>query len=151
MTSGKSSLLHWLRESYTEIKLAKVELLLSVIRLYIVDEHESVRSALTERLALSDDVRIIGHTGDANRVIAEVREHKPDAVLLEVKRRDGLGLELIRQLSAIACGSRLVVLTSYPSDWEEDAACRAGAHAYLLKNIDPEELIRSISIICTAS
>jgi DNA-binding NarL/FixJ family response regulator len=118
--------------------------ILGTATIYIVDEHESVRSALAERLSHVADLRVIGHSGEPAVVIAEVREEKPSIVILEVKRKDGMGLELLRQLSNLPEAPRLAVLTSYPSDWEEDAASRAGAEIYLLKDIDSEDLIDQI-------
>jgi DNA-binding NarL/FixJ family response regulator len=112
--------------------------------IYIVDEHESVRSALAERLGHATDLRVIGHSGTPAVVVKEVRETKPGIVLLEVKRKDGMGLEILRQLAALPEPPRLAVLTSYPTQWEEDAATRAGAEVYLLKDIDSEDLIDQI-------
>ncbi len=80
-------------------------------------------------------------------MLDQVRERRPDIVILETKRSDGMGLELIRQLAGLPDAPRLVVLTSYPSDWEERAARRAGASSYLLKEIDSEELIRSLDVL----
>ena len=118
--------------------------ILTQATIYIVDEHESVRSALAERLGHATDLRVIGHSGEPAVVIADVRKEKPGIVLLEVKRKDGMGLEILRQLAALPEAPRLAVLTSYPSEWEEDAATRAGAEIYLLKDIDSEELIDQI-------
>ncbi len=111
---------------------------------YIVDEHDSVRSALAKRLGHATALRVIGHSGEATEVIADVRTQKPGIVLLEVKRKDGMGLEILRQLAALPEAPRLAVLTSYPTEWEEDAASRAGAEIYLLKDIDSEDLIDQI-------
>lgn len=116
-------------------------------RVFIVDEHESVRSALAERLCHAEKIEILGHTGKADDVVPEIERTTPDIVLLEVKRSDGLGLELLRQLSALPAAPKLVVLTTYPSSWERDAATRAGAVHYLLKDIDPDELIERMSMI----
>jgi len=113
-------------------------------RLYIVDEHESVRRALAERLAQSPEVRLAGHAGDAQTALRELAGLSVDVVLVEIKRSDGMGLEMVRQLAGQAHPPRLFVLTSYPSEWEEQAARRAGASGYLLKDIAPEELIRRI-------
>ena len=68
-------------------------------RLYIADEHESVRSALAERLDRASDLIVIGQSGDANETLREIQRDKPDVVLVEVKRSDGLGLEIVRQFS----------------------------------------------------
>ncbi len=113
--------------------------------IYIVDEHESVRSALAERLGHVSELRVIGHSGTPGEVLGDVEESKPNIVLLEVKRKDGMGLELLRQLSELPDRPHLVVLTSYPTEWEEKAATRAGANAYLLKDIDSEDLIKRIA------
>jgi DNA-binding NarL/FixJ family response regulator len=116
----------------------------SSTRIYIVDEHSQVRLALADRLNHSADLQVIGHTGSAEEVVKEVREKCPDIVLMEVKRSDGMGLEILRQLSTLTKAPRIVVLTSYPSFWERQAASRAGAISYLLKEIETEELIQHI-------
>jgi len=117
---------------------------LSEARLYIIDEHVTVRSALAERLDQAADLHVIGHAGDVEEVMQDVGEKKPDIVLLEVKRKDGMGLEILRSIVAMDCSPRLAVLTSYPTKWEEDAALRAGAVCYMMKDIDSEGLIRMI-------
>ena len=114
-------------------------------RVYIIDEHDSVRSALADRLDQAVGLTILGHSGDAGKGLHDIREEEPDVVLVEVKRSDGLGLEIMRQIAALPKPPQLVVLTSYSSEWEEKAASRAGATSYLLKDIDSEELIRRIS------
>ena len=114
-------------------------------RVYIVEEHRSVRLALADRLSQSGVLQVIGHTGSADEVLRDVRLSCPDIVLMEVKRSDGMGLEILRQLSTLAKPPRLVVLTSYPSFWERQAASRAGASSYLLKEIETEELIQHIT------
>jgi two-component system response regulator DevR len=114
-------------------------------RLYIADEHASVRSALAERLERDASLTVIGQSGDAEQMIREIRKEKPDVVLVEVKRSDGLGLEILRQISNLPGSPCLIVLTSYASEWEEEAANRAGAVAYLLKDIATGELIHHIT------
>lgn len=114
-------------------------------RIYIVDERPSVRLALVDRLSHAPDIQVIGHTGDAEHVVPAVQDAHPDVVLIEVKRSDGLGLELVRQVAALSDHPRVVVLTSYESEWEFDAARRAGAAGYLLKEIGSDELIRRIA------
>ena len=114
-------------------------------RIYIIDEHEPVRRALAERLAQSPEVSVVGHSGEAQTALTELEGRKADVVLVEIKRSDGLGLELVRQLASSLHSPKLIVLTSYPTDWEEQAARRAGAAEYLLKDIAPDELIRRIA------
>ena len=110
-------------------------------RLYIIEEHDGVRSALVERLNRSPVVEVVGHSGEADRAMSAIEELEPDIIVVEVKRSDGLGLEILRILSTRESPPQLVVLTSYPSFWERDAAFRAGACSYLVKSLDTEELI----------
>ncbi|NIM93143.1 MAG: response regulator [Anaerolineales bacterium] len=114
-------------------------------RVYIVDEHQSVRFALAERLDRSVDLDVIGHGSVADEVIHDVQLKHPDVVLLEVKRSDGLGLELLRQIASLTDPPLLVVLTTYPSSWEQQAATRAGATCYLLKDIETDDLIQFLT------
>lgn len=114
-------------------------------RLYIIDENDTVRSALVDRLDRAANLTVVGHAGDAELVLRDIRSDKPDVVLVEVKRSDGMGLEIVRQIASLPKSPQLVVLTSYSTEWEEAAAHRAGATSYLLKDIDSEDLIRRIS------
>lgn len=118
---------------------------MNAAKLYIVDEHPGVRAALVERLGRAANLQVIGHGGEAGLVVHEIRSGQPDVVLLEVKRKDGMGLEILRQLASLPNAPHLAVLTSYPTKWEEQAAVRAGAECYLLKEIDSEELIKTIA------
>jgi two-component system response regulator DevR len=117
------------------------------IKILIVDEHVHVRCALAERLSQSDEIEVIGHTGSIDEILGCVTDKHPDLVLIEVKRSDGMGLEIIRQLSGMLGAPKLFVLTTYPSNWEREAAKRAGAHMYLLKDIETRELIKHITLV----
>ncbi len=116
-------------------------------RLYIIDEHEPVRRALADRLSQSVSLSVVGHAAECERVIDEISSLKPDIILIEVKRKDGMGLELTRQIAALPEAPHLVVLTSYQKTWEELAAARAGAVTYLLKELDSSELIRKLEVL----
>jgi DNA-binding NarL/FixJ family response regulator len=113
-------------------------------RVFIIDEHEPVRRALAERLSHADAFTVVGHTGGVSDVIDQFSKNAPDVVLIEIKRTDGMGIEILRQIADLPDAPKIVVLTSYPTAWEEKAARRAGASSYLLKDIDSEELIRHI-------
>lgn len=118
-------------------------------RVYIIDEHQPVRNALADRLGRTTTVTVVGDTGDVAEAVKEASSRKADVVLVEIKRGDGMGLELVRQLTTRPEAPKVIVLTSYPSEWEEAAARRAGARHYLLKELDPEELIQNI-LACSA-
>lgn len=120
-------------------------------RVYIVDEHSAVREALAERLERAASLDVIGHCDRAEEAVLAVGSNHANVVLVETKRSDGMGLEILRQISAMSHAPLVLVLTSYPSQWEKDAARRAGAKGYLLKDIDTDELIRHINLNLGAS
>ena len=115
--------------------------------LYIIDEYEKVRSALAERLSQSKGLSVLGHGADCEMVMQEIDHLRPDIILIEIKRKDGMGLELTRQIASLPEAPRLIVLTSYQKIWEQQAAARAGAGTYLLKELNSEELIREIETL----
>jgi len=119
--------------------------MVDLLQLYIVDENEIVRSALANRLAEDEAVVVVGHAGNPDFALREVTQSCPDVVLVEVKRKDGMGLEIIRRLSHLPDPPCLAVLTSYPSVWEQAAAHRAGACAYFLKDLQAAQLIAELA------
>lgn len=114
------------------------------IRIVIVDDHVEVRQALRYRLGSAPDITVVGDVAEAEVAVNLVRTVRPDVVLVETKRTDGRGLELISWIAESGLGTVVVVLTSYPSEWERWAAHRAGAVNYLLKDIDSCVLIERI-------
>jgi DNA-binding NarL/FixJ family response regulator len=116
----------------------------SAASVYIVEERPQVRTALADRLGRSPEIQVAGQQGEAQAALSEIEETRPDAILLEVKRADGMGLEILRRLAALPDRPKIIVLTSYPASWERQSAERTGADAYVLKEIESEELIRLI-------
>lgn len=115
-----------------------------LIRVLIVDDHAEVRQALRRRLSYAPDISIVGDVSEAEQALATVSALKPDVVLMESKRSDGRGLELIHWIAQNYPASLIIVLTSYPTEWECWAARRAGARQYLLKDIGSAELVEHI-------
>jgi DNA-binding NarL/FixJ family response regulator len=117
------------------------------IRVFIIDDHTAVRQALAARLGSAPETVVVGETGDAEEALLQLRGVLPDVVLVETKRSDGRGLEIISWIAQCGAGARVVVLTSYPSEWERWAAYRAGAACYLLKDIGSPQLIEQICAV----
>lgn len=100
---------------------------------------------MAERLDRSARLEVVGHSGKADQILEDVHKLEPELILMEIKRTDGMGLEIIRKLHNLPKAPSIAVLTSYPSQWEQDASMRAGADMYLLKDIDSDELIDRIT------
>lgn len=121
------------------------------IRLLIIDDHERVRQELVTKLCRDRDLEIVGDTGDPDEAARWSQERHPDVVLLDVKREDKGGMELLRRLSRRPNGFAVLVLTSYVSRDEWLQAQEAGARAYALKQIDSRGLVDKIKALANAS
>jgi two-component system response regulator DevR len=108
-----------------------------------------VRRELATALRRARGVEVVGATGSADEALRIVRECEPDIVLLDVKRDDGAGLKLCRQLSRNAKDLAVIVFTSYLSTAEWARAKEAGAVDYLLKQIDSSALVAKITQVAT--
>jgi len=115
-----------------------------VVTLFIIDHHEPIRQALAQRLSRVDGIEVLGAAGDSQEGIAQSRALHPDVVLLEPKLPDGQGLHVLRAIRADSPSTRVIILTSYVDDLEQQAALKAGAERYLLKDIDSEKLAEVI-------
>lgn len=125
--------------------------MLRPVSVFIVDDHEGVRSALAARLNSSPLLRVVGDTALADDAYAKVRLLRPDVVLVETKRADRKGLEIVKRIRQESARSQVVVLTLYSSEWERLSAFHAGAARYLLKDISSDQLIEEIVSACNVS
>jgi DNA-binding NarL/FixJ family response regulator len=123
----------------------------SPFRVLIVDDHADVRHALAVRLGSAPDVAVVGEIDDADAALQQNESLRPDVLLVETKRTDGRGLELVSRLAHSEAGTKIIVLTSYLSEWEQWAAFRAGALRYLLKDIDTAQLLEQIRAVGAAA
>jgi len=111
------------------------------LKLFVIDDHDEVREALVVRLCAAPGVLIVGEAKAAETAIEEINTLKPDVVLIETKRADGRGLELVNCLAHGDSGAQVIALTSYPSEWERWAVRRAGAAGYFLKDVGSTRLL----------
>ena len=105
---------------------------------------------LAERLGRSTRLEVIGHGGELEQIMVEVQAGHPDLVLLEVKRKDGMGLELLRQLSELpVLRGWLCSPVTRPGGKKMLPSVRA-QRATLLRTSISEELIARIEDIIEA-
>lgn len=124
--------------------------MVSPIRILIIDDHDDVRRALKARLSSAPEMVVVSDTGEAEAGLLQALALRPDVALVETKRADGRGLEIVSWIAQSGVGARVIVLTSYPSEWERWAAHRAGADRYLLKDIGSFELLNQIQATLAA-
>jgi two-component system, NarL family, response regulator LiaR len=115
-----------------------------MIRVLIADDHAVVRQGLRTFLDLQDDVEVVGEAGDGEAAVAEAWRVAPDVVLLDLAMPRLDGVAALPRLREAAPAARVIVLTSFGEDERLFAALRAGAAGFLLKDVEPAELVRAI-------
>jgi DNA-binding NarL/FixJ family response regulator len=118
--------------------------MLSRVRIVLIDSHDEVRRALAARLRAEPGFEVVGETGDGGDGQHLVEHLRPDVAVVEPKRKDGRGLELISALTRSARPTPVVALTSSVNEWERWAVERAGAQGYLLKDIGSGHLVAEL-------
>jgi NarL family two-component system response regulator LiaR len=116
----------------------------SSIRVVVVDDQAIVRRSISALLATEPDLEVVGEAADGEAAVQLVDRVRPDVVLMDLVMPVLDGVEAIRRIAALALGARIVVLTSFATDEHVFPAIKAGALGYLLKDSEPEDLVRAI-------
>lgn len=115
-----------------------------MIRVLIADDHRLVRAGLEQLLAAAGDIAVVGSAaGGAEAVELEART-EPDVVLMDLSMPDLDGIAATRAIVARRPSAHVLVLTSFSARDRVLAALDAGAAGYLLKDAEPDELLRGI-------
>ncbi len=114
------------------------------IRVLIVDDHAVVREGLRSFLTLQDGIEVAGEAADGEEALEIAAQLRPDVILMDLVMPRLDGLAAMRALRERLPGARVIVLTSFLDDDKLLPALRSGAAGYLLKNAQPQELVRAI-------
>jgi DNA-binding NarL/FixJ family response regulator len=122
-----------------------------VIRVIVADDQPLVRNGFRMILDAEDDVEIVGEASDGLEAVELAGEHCPDVVLMDVRMPNLDGVEATRRI-VDACDAgrpplRVLVLTTFDLDEYVIEALRAGASGFLLKDVNPEDLVHAIRIV----
>jgi len=114
------------------------------IRLLLADDHAIVRRGLQLFLKTQPDFELVGEAATGQEVLERVAELQPDIVLMDLHMPVVNGIEATRQIKASHPAVKVIVLTSFSDHDHVLPAVKAGAKGYLLKDIEPDELAKSI-------
>ena len=117
------------------------------IRVMIVDDHEIVRRGLAAVLATDQNLSLVGEADNQENAVATALKCKPAVSLMDVRLRNGTGIEACREIIRQAPATRVIMLTSYPDDDAILAAIMAGATGYLLKEVSASAIIDGITTV----
>lgn len=114
------------------------------IRVLLVDDSEMVRTGQRTLLAAEPSIEVVGEAATVATGIETSANLRPDVVLLDIRLPDGNGIDACRQILKRTPDTRVLMVTSVIDDTVVDDAIRAGAHGYLLKEIDGRGLVNAI-------
>jgi two-component system response regulator DevR len=117
------------------------------VRVFLVDDHEVVRRGVAEVLEDDPDLIVAGEAGSVAEALVRVPAVRPDVVVIDMRLPDGDGAALCSQLRAQMPELRCLVLTSYSEQDALDAAVRAGASGFLLKQVRGPALVAAVRTV----
>ena len=118
-----------------------------MIRVLIADDHAVVRQGLLTFLALQDEMEVVAEAADGEEAVAAAERLQPDVALMDLVMPRHDGIEAIGRIRQLSPATRVIVLTSFVDEDRMIPAVRAGAAGYLLKDVQPQELVRAIRTV----
>jgi DNA-binding NarL/FixJ family response regulator len=115
-----------------------------MIRVLLADDHVLVRAGLERLLRGVADIEIVGAAADGGEAVDLALRERPDVVLMDLEMPVLDGIEATRRITAEVAGAAVVILTSFSDRERILRALDAGAVGYLLKDAEPDELVRGI-------
>ncbi|GAA4524481.1 response regulator transcription factor [Amycolatopsis samaneae] len=118
------------------------------IAVFLLDDHELVRTGLRTVLEAEDDIRVTGEAGSAAEALVRVPASRPDVAILDVRLPDGEGIGVCREIrAALDPPPACLMLTSYSDDDALFGAIMAGAAGYMLKQVSGGALVSAVRTV----
>ena len=109
-----------------------------------MDDHALLRTGVANIINQEPDLRVVAEASNGVEAIAAFEHHRPDVTLLDLRMPVMEGVEAIRRIRERDSRALVIVLTTYDTDEEISRALKAGAKAYVLKDIAADELVSCI-------
>jgi DNA-binding NarL/FixJ family response regulator len=117
------------------------------LRVLVVDDDHLMRAGLCAVLSADESIQIVGEAADGVEAVERAVRLAPDVVLMDIRMPVLDGIEATRRIVAAAPAVRILILTTFEDDDYVLGALRAGAAGFLLKRIQPEQLIAGIHTV----
>src|SRR5262245_36369010 len=113
-------------------------------RVLLVDDHALLRTGVANIINQEPDLRVVAEAGNGVEAVEAFERHHPDVTLLDLRMPVMEGVEAVRQIRGRDPNGRVIVLTTFDTDDEISRALKAGAKAYVLKDISADNLLSCI-------
>ena len=110
----------------------------------VVDDHALVRTGVANIISHEPDLQVVAEAADGAEAVAAFERHRPDVTLLDLRMPVMEGVEAVRQIRLRDPLAKVIVLTTYDTDEDITRALKAGAKAYILKDISASALVACI-------
>ena len=114
------------------------------IKLVLVDDHSLVRQGLADLLSRGAGMQVLATTGRADETFALLEKHRPDLLILDLRMAPTDGITLLKSLREKGIDTPVVILTMSEAAEDLAAALRLGVRGYLLKDMEPSDVIDAI-------
>jgi DNA-binding NarL/FixJ family response regulator len=121
------------------------------IRVLIADDQALVRGGFRMILDEREDLELVGEAADGEQAVELARALDPDVVLMDIRMPKLDGVAATRRLVDAGTRARILVLTTFDLDEYVYAAVRAGASGFLLKDVEPTELVDAIRVVAAGN
>jgi DNA-binding NarL/FixJ family response regulator len=115
-----------------------------VIRVLVVDDHALVRRGLGDLLGAAEGIEVVGEIADGSLAAGAAADLEPEIVLMDLSMPGMDGIAATRAVLAVRPSTKVIMLTSFSENARILAALEAGAVGYLLKDAEPDDVIRAL-------
>lgn len=117
------------------------------MRVLVVEDHPVYVGGLLALLSTDPDIEVVGTAATADDAEELAGRHSPDVVLMDLRLKDQSGIDATERVLVVSPDSAVLVLSMLDDDASVSAAVRAGAHGYLLKDADDQEILSAIHAV----
>ena len=120
-----------------------------MIRVLLADDQALIRAGFRVLLEAADDIEVVGEAVNGDQAVELAKAERPDVILMDIRMPGTDGLTATSQIAAADAlsGVKVVILTTFETDEYVYQALRAGASGFLVKDAEPEELIRAVRVV----
>lgn len=120
---------------------------MALIRVVLADDHAVVRQGIRDFLEDSGKIDVLAEAGDGEKVKELIEHHQPDVAVLDIRMPGATGIDVARWVREQGLPVRVLLLTAYDEDPFVVAAMQAGAHGYILKNAEADQVVAAVETV----